>query len=272
MVADEGQIMRKLVTLSVLVGVLFTPVPASAVEHGENPVYLAVGDSVAWGFGAERPDQHGYVPVLGRWARGTDCRVGDPSGCPHLEVVNMSVPGATSQSLIANQLAAAVGLLTERNHDDDPGNDVTLVTVTIGGNDLFNPVVQACGAGITPECVQTISEGMTTYAANLAFILGALRTAAGPDTRIVMMTYYNPLGSCFLSDLEPLADLVLEGGGPVPLGMNDIIRATASATEVEIADTFGQLGDRDFVGGQDCLHPNKHGYHKIAGVFRDVLR
>lgn len=264
--------MRRLVTLTALIGLLVVPLSVSATEQGENPVYLALGDSVGFGFGAERPDQHGYVAVLSRWARGIDCRAGNPSGCPQLELVNMSIPGATSPSLIAEQLPAAVELLTERNHDDDSGNDVTVVTVTIGGNDLFNPVVEACGGGITPECAEVVASLLSTYADNLAFILATLRTAAGPDTRIVMMTYYNPLGSCFLSDLEPLADLVLEGGGPVRIGMNDIIRATATATGVEIADTFGQLGDGDFVGGEDCLHPNKHGYHQIARVFRDVLR
>lgn len=184
----------------------------------------------------------------------------------------MAVPGATSASLISGQLPAATQLISTRNNDADPGNDVVLITVTIGGNDLFNPVVGACSGGVTAECVEVITNGLTTYAQNLGLILGTLRQAAGPDTRIVIMTYYNPLGSCFLADLEPLADNVLEGGPGVPFGLNDIIRATAAATDVEVAETFGALDGDDFVGGQDCLHPDKSGYHAIAQAFMDTLR
>jgi lysophospholipase L1-like esterase len=263
--------MRRFVFIAALLTLLTAAMPAGA-SSGEDPVHLGVGDSVAFGFGTERPEQHGYTAVVSRWARGIDCREGNPSGCPRLELVNMAVPGATSASLISGQLPAAAQLISTRNNDADPGNDVVLITVTIGGNDLFSPVVGACSGGVTPECVEVITEGLTTYAQNLGLILGTLRQAAGPDARIVIMTYYNPLGSCFLADLEPLADNVLEGGPGVPFGLNDIIRATAAATDVEVAETFGALDGDDFVGGQDCLHPDKSGYHAIAKAFMDTLR
>lgn len=116
-----------------------------------------------------------------------------------------------------------------------------------------------------------IANGFATYSTNLASILGSLRAAAGPETEIAIMTYYHPLGACFLSDLEPLADLVLEGGGRLPLGLNDIIRATAGAVGVTVVETYGELGDSDLVGGSDCLHPDNSGYHKIAKLFQKKL-
>jgi lysophospholipase L1-like esterase len=249
---------------------IFTALPAGA-RNEEEPVYLALGDSVAFGIGVDRPEQHGYVAVLNRWARATDCRDGRPAACPRLELENLAVPGATSSTLISGQLPDAITLISQRNDDADPGNDVEFITVTIGGNDLFQPVIAACAGGVTQHCVDVITGGLTTYAANLGVILGTLRTVAGPDTRIVMMTYYNPLEACFLADLAPLADLVLEGGGPLPIGLNGIIRATAAATGVEVADTFGELGNDDFVGGEDCLHPDKSGHHTIAEIFDQVL-
>ena len=263
--------MRRFVLMTALVATVLAPLPASASE-GEAPIQLTVGDSVAFGIGTDRPEIHGYTAVLNRWAHGLDCRNDQRGGCPHLDLVNLSVPGATSTSLIGSQLPNAVQLLAERNHDPDPDNDVELINVTIGGNDLFSPVVAACSGGITPNCVGVVEGALTTYAANLGVILGTLRSTAGPGTEIVIMTYYNPLGACHLSALAPLADLILEGGGPVPIGINDIIRATAAATSVEVADTHGQLDEGDFVGGQDCLHPDKSGHHKIARIFERTLR
>lgn len=264
--------MRRFAIVTALVGMMLTALPATAAESGEGPVHLALGDSVAFGIGVERPQIHGYSAVLSRWARGIDCREDQRGGCPRLELMNKAVPGATSATLIADQLPDATALIADRNHDLDTTNDIEFITITIGGNDLFGPVVAACSGGVTQECVDVVESGLTTYAANLGVILATLRATAGPDTRIVIMTYYNPLGACFLSDLAPLADLVLEGGGPVPVGINDIIRATAAATGVEVADTFGRLDNDDFVGGTDCLHPDKSGHHEIARIFERTLR
>jgi lysophospholipase L1-like esterase len=263
--------MRRFVLLTTIVAAVLAPLPASATT-GETPIQLTLGDSVAFGIGADRPEIHGYTVVLNRWATGVDCREDDRGGCPNLDLVNLAVPGATSTSLIGNQLGAAVQLLGDRNHDLDPANDVELINMTIGGNDLFSPVVAACSGGVTPECIGVVEGALTTYAANLGVILGTLRAAAGPETEIVIMTYYNPLGACHLSNLAPLADLVLEGGGPVPVGINGIIRATAAATGARVADTFGELDGNDFVGGQDCLHPDKSGHHRIARIFERTIR
>lgn len=79
-------------------------------------------------------------------------------------------------------------------------------------------MIAACSGGITQECSDVIATGFATYSANLGVILGSLRAAAGSDAEIAIMTYYNPLGACFLADLEDLADLVLEGGGPLAFG------------------------------------------------------
>jgi len=269
--AMKGGPMRRFTTIATIVAVLALALPAGAAD-GETPVHLGLGDSVAFGIGIERPSQHGYTAQVSRYLQGVDCREGNAAGCPHLELVNLAVPGATSSSLITNQLPGAVQLLTERNGDANPGNDVAFITITIGGNDLFQPVVGACSNGVTPECVEVITNGLSSYAFNLGQILGTLRAVAGPDTRIVIMTYYNPLGSCFLADIAPLANNVLEGGGGLPFGINDIIRGTAAATGAEVAETFGVLDGDDFVGGTDCLHPDKSGYHKIAKAFMSTIR
>jgi lysophospholipase L1-like esterase len=88
---------------------------------------------------------------------------------------------------------------------------------------------------------------------------------------LIAMTYYNPLPSCRLASLAPLADAVLEGGPGVTLGLNDLIRSIAAANGVLVAETYGQLGPDELVGGSDCLHPNDAGYQRITEAFAGVL-
>lgn len=261
---------RQLLVLVVIAMTAFSSSAALASGSPEGPVYIALGDSQAFGFGTPNPDKLGYAAMLNRWARSVDCREGVSEACPGLELVNLSVPGAKSSDLIASQLGTALALIADRNGDSNPGNDVVLITVTIGGNDLFAPVVAACGGGVTPNCITTVTSLFNAYAINLAHILGSLRAAA-PNAQIVQSTYPNGLGSCFLAPLAPFADLVLEGGPGLAVGFNDIIRATAAAFGVGIADIYGQLEPDDWVGGQDCNHPDISGYHKIAEIFLDVI-
>ena len=244
-------------------------VPASA-DAPDGPVVLAVGDSVAAGVGASNPAATGYVPRFHRSMKSVDCNDHVAAACPHLELVTFAKGGATSDTLIAEQLTPAVTEVVTRASDADPNNDVEYVTITIGGNDVFGPVLAACGAGVTPECVNTIQTRFAAYQANLGYILTVLRTAA-PDAEIGIMTYYNPLGSCELAAIAPLGDMVLEGGGGLPGGLNDIIRGVAAATGVTTVETYGLLGSKDFVGGEDCLHPDNSGHKKIAREFAGAL-
>jgi hypothetical protein len=68
-----------------------------------------------------------------------------------------------------------------------------------------------------------------------------------------------------------LAALVLEGGGPVPQGLHDIIRDVGADYGVEVAEVFGDLSPQDWVGGSDCLHPDDSGYVKVADAFLEVM-
>lgn len=73
------------------------------------------------------------------------------------------------------------------------------------------------------------------------------------------------------------ANLVLEGGGPIQVGLNDIIRNAAAAPDAAavVAETAPRetppllIGKDDLVG--DCLHPNNSGHTKIADAFADVI-
>ena len=260
------------VVLLVLAMLMVLQAPAWAAPR-PAATYLALGNSVAFGIGAS--NNYGYVPLLHDFLTARSCGSGEAVGC-RLDLVNIAEPGATSTSLIEGtqptQLVKAEQLLVERNHNATPTDDVRLITLDIGGNDVFGPVFEVCVPDPTvAACQATIARQLVLLAANYETILSRLRAAAGPETTIAVMTYYNPLPGCPLSDFSGLADAVLEGGPPLPLtvsGLNDIIRAAAKDNGAVVAETKGVVGSGDLVG--DCLHPNDSGHAAIAGAFSDL--
>jgi lysophospholipase L1-like esterase len=261
---------RIMIPMAVALMTITTFVTPAIAGGPDGPAHLGLGDSVAAGSGANNPNT-AYAPRLSRYLRSVDCSEGSTKACPHLQFVDYSVGGAKSGDLIAGQLGPALAESTARQMDGDPDNNVEFITLTIGGNDLFQPVLTACRAGVNNHCVGTVTSVFTSYQRNLAMILGTLRAAA-PGAEIAIMTYYNPLVSCHLSDLAPLADLALEGGSGIQFGLNDIIRGVADGVgDVTVVETYGLLSSKDFVGGDDCLHPDDSGHQKIAKAFRRAM-
>lgn len=245
----------------------------TAAGHAARPSpagYLALGDSVAAAAGATGPEL-GYVPLLRDALQSArHCGKGQALGC-RLELVDLSVGGATTTTLIANQLPAATALLQDRNGNATPVDDVRLITLTIGGNDLFRPVIAACQDPTSPLCASTVAAQLQQVATNYAVILGELRAAAGPDTTIAVTTYYNGLAApgCPVATLSGLAQVVLEGGGGVPAGLNDIIRATAAAYGAVVVETAPVVEPAEI--RPDCLHPTDEGHADIAEAVADQV-
>jgi lysophospholipase L1-like esterase len=254
--------------------------PVAADKPDENsPVHLALADSWSTGVGASAPSE-GYVPQLYEALKEDfNCHGNAPadasSGCKHLLLVNVGRGGGATPTLIANQLPQAVALLEERNANNQKNDNVELVTIQIGGNDVTNPIIAACLGGLTPACAATIQAEFAAFQADLDQALSTLREAAGPDTPIVIGTYDNPIPTCFLGAVpgaSQLGAIVLEGFPPVvPLGLHDIIRAVAADYDVQVAEVFGDLAPQDWVGGNDCLHPDDSGYDKVTQAYLETL-
>ena len=248
-------------------------VTSTASALGENaPVYLALGDSLAFGYGASDPEATGYVPLVHDALRRTaPCHPDGDRPCSDLQLLNLAESGATTDSLIDTQLPTALEVISDRNGDDDPGNDVVAITVDIGGNDAVGGIFESCAEAVTVACGAAVQDTLGAVSQNLTSIMMQLRAAAGPDTRIAVMTYFNGLVACDHQASADNAELVLEGIPGVTPGLNGIIRQVADRADALVADTFGMLGPEDLVGGVDCLHANDAGYQKIAAAFTDVL-
>ncbi len=232
---------------------------------GSRTTYLALGDSVAAGTGADDPVRSGYVPVLaGLLSDRLGCDDGARPGCP-VSVRNLAVPGATTETLLRDQLPTALQVLRQ-----DGG--VSTVTVTVGGNDVFVPILRACASSPqAPTCTAAVRAAIGEVDRGVDRLLTELSGAAGTGTTVAVMTYYDPLAACRLAPLQPLAAQVLEGTGTED-GLNDVLRARTAEHGAVVVETEPRLtSPQDFVGGLDCLHPSTSGHARIAEAFAEAL-
>lgn len=270
--------------------VLITGLIAAPAVAGDTdpalPIYLALGDSWAASQGATDPATEGYVPQLfSALKEDLDCLPAESDnaadGCKHLSLINLGRtgdeehPGVTAPIVAAEQLPTALSLLRDRNQDANPRNNVEVITLHVGGNDVTGPAINACINGFSETCVVTLITEMAALEVDLRIVVSQLREAAGPDTIIVLGTYDNPVPYCYLGGIpgaEQLGDLVLEGTDDGWLdGIHDVVRRVAADYDAEVAEVFGQLGDGDFVGGEDCLHPTSTGYDHVTDAFRAAI-
>ncbi len=235
-----------------------TPTPSP-----EAPLYIALGDSLSAGVGASDRASTAFVPLV---QKGLGGNVG---------LMNLGHSGDTSQQLLEHgYVDQAVAEIKKRNGDSNPNNDVVLVTLEIGGNDLlglyFNLVIPGKCPTVEeslqrPDCVNGLRDTLDKYAPNLKKAVDSLQ-AADPHLRIVLITLYNPF-SGGARTLDTLGELSLEGtpNTPFPEGLNDLIRAQAQASGVILADVYPLfLGKSHEYIASDLIHPNDSGHRVMA--------
>ncbi len=244
---------------------------AACGSGGAPGLYLALGDSLSEGVGASVRGSTAFVPLV---------RDGLGEGT---ELVNLGHSGDTSADLIEHgHLDEAVRQIAARNGDGDPDNDVKLVTLEIGGNDLlalfFSLVLPGICANVEESlaselCVDALRERLDSFAPNLAAALDRL-LQADPGLNIAVMTLYNPF-SGGLAPADELAELALEGrpGGPFPEGLNDVIRAEAGERGLRVVDWYPLFeGRADEYIASDLIHPNDVGYRVMADAVLEAVR
>ena len=230
-----------------------------------GPLYIALGDSLSAGVGASDYNEKGFVGLV------------HDALSPEFALLNLGIAGHDSFELIdEGPLERATAEIRERNNDDNPDNDVEVVTFEIGGNDLldlfFDLVLPGRCPSVTeglqkPECVQALQETLDAYEPNLDLILDRLREA-DPELNIFLMTLYNPFSGAS-PVLDELGELALEGAPdtPFPEGLQDIIRRQAEANDVHLVEVYPHFDGkaREYIAG-DTIHPNDTGYRIMADI------
>ncbi len=231
--------------------------------------YLALGDSLSYGNGASDRENTAFVPLV---ARGLGAR----------ELINLGVPGDTSADLLAGPLDRGIAEIRQRIADGLPGNEVSVITLEIGGNDLLNLYFDLVIPGIcpnlteglaNPKCVAGLQAALDEYRPNLREALARL-TDAAPGVPVFLLTIYNPF-SGGSQNVDEVAKLALEGepGTPFPEGLNDIIRTEGEAAGVHVVDIYPLfLGKASQYIYRDLIHPNDSGYKVMAGAVLEAMR
>jgi len=153
-------------------------------------------------------------------------------GCPG-ETLDKMTNGGSCPYVAGSQLDAAVAFLT-----DNLGK-VHLVTIDMGGNDFRN--AGCIGTTVDFDCANAVSAQIST---DLAAVLATLRNAAGPDTTIVGMNYYNPYLASWLEDTVGQT-LAVESAQAVAVAM-DLLGTTYATAGMPLADVAAAFESDDF--------------------------
>jgi lysophospholipase L1-like esterase len=205
-------------------------------SFSNNTKYLALGDSLAAGFGA-LPATRGYAYLL--YLKGVyDTEL-------NTTFANAAVPRATSSDVLAFQVPQAIKIFRP-----------DVITISVGGNDLLKIL-----GGADP--VQVLTE----FQSNLAGILCGLRQGL-PQTRVYIHNLYDipeiteriPGGLQAILQFNAIVAGVAQACGAA--GVADVFSAFMGQQGLLIID---RKGHEPFE-----VHPTNAGYRVIADAFEAV--
>lgn len=270
--------------LSLLGGLTALPASATSTSNHNPNNYLAMGDSVPFG----------YNPLLVTPGVNPDVFVGYPELAsnlfrPRKKVFNASCPGETSTSLITGTRPDN-GCQDYRDftgplHVSYSGSQLSyaesyvaanprtgLVTMMIGANDLFL-LIDSCGGTTNIACIeQGLPTLLTTLSGNLTTIYSGLR-GAGFHGELVAVTYYS------LNYADAISTLVINL-------LNTTVANVTVAFGGRVADGFGEFEQAAApFGGDSCaagllirltpttcnIHPSPAGAALLADAVRDAV-
>lgn len=216
---------RALLSLVVVVLGCFSLSPVVSTHAQSTTYYLALGDSLAWGWQPIHADYgYGYTQDLYHYMLHTQ---------PTLQIQNLACVGETSSTMLGLNNTHCPSWQDTKNMTTTPQTtqalqfiqahpqQINLVTVDMGANDLL----YALKGGISlPKLIQVITQLHT----NLDTIFGELRAAVGAKVPIATMTYYNPL-------------IVLSSSSLITVGaeiFNGVISSEAAKFNVTVAPVY----------------------------------
>jgi len=283
---SQGALKLRAATLAIVMAGASTLASAAPPDAPGNASFLALGDSVPFGFIAA--DGFAYV--------NPDNFVGYPNyvgGDLRFHTANAACPGETSSSFISStgadngcrsfrasfplhvsyastQLDFATNFLATHKH-------TRLVTITLGANDGFL-LQRSCN--FDPACIQAgLPQALAILTSNMNIILGSLR-ATGFRGVLMVVNYYS-----------------LDYTDPVQTGLtvllNQTLAAVATANGAVVADVFTAFraaASTPFAGGKTCRagllnvnpsdatqqscddHPTQSGHKLIADTVEATFR
>ena len=260
----------RLLILAAVVAALGALVLAPAAGAiGPGKTYLALGDSLAYGYHAAQFNQELKEKGFVNPANFNDGYVDDFAAAlklvnPKLKVVNDGCPGETTDTFIKGSgvgPAYCAGGPTGSPfpkaflHHPFPGTQLAdalavakeagtgTITLDIGANDILQFLGHTCGFPATFTCSQEQIEAEIGHVtANVGYILAQLRAAA-PKAKIIFVSQYNP----YPTVLKP------EGTGDATVeALNGALKSVAAAYGVGFANTARVINFSGTHGGPEA--------------------
>jgi len=259
------------ILLTTVITFNFMPLTVQAATNPRN--YVALGDSVPYGYGLANPETGSYTALFYRQLK----ILGYVD-----DFYNLSVNGFTTTDLLYSM------------RSDDSQVPLTLskaevITLNIGGNNILGPMIdivndalndlgisdvsQATPAQLTQLTTQlprftlnadqlaTLQEGVDVFSYEFPQIIDEIKRAA-PNAKLIVSTIYNPIPSYFA--LSSDADALISA-------MNDVI--WAGKKNYRVADTYavfksvGSLVVTNFAPPVSFdIHPNALGHSMMAFI------
>jgi lysophospholipase L1-like esterase len=240
----------------------------AAGANGVGSTYLALGDSLAYGYHQaqfqEELKNKGFVEA----ANFNDGYVDDFGGTlklinPKLKIVNDGCPGETTETMIKGSgvgpefcAGGPTGSPFPKAflHHPYPGTQLEdalaiakqpgtgTITLDIGANDILQFLSHTCGFPATFTCSQEQIEAEIGHVtANVGLILSQLRAAA-PQAKIIFVSQYNP----YPTVLKP------EGTGDATVeALNGALKSVAANYGVGFANTARVINFSGTHGGPE---------------------
>ncbi|MBO4354438.1 MAG: hypothetical protein J5860_05790 [Clostridia bacterium] len=254
--------MKKALSLVIILAfavLTFSSVAAFAGDVDYNGLYVVFGDSIAAGYGLYNTDMS-YVAD-----RDSIAYAGIVARAVDYDLENYAKSGATSTDLIA---------VLGRDEVQASVSDAELITVSIGGNDIFdfdnlldNIIIKQALLSKLPGQSKTnpqIEALYTNLETNLTQIMRTLVETNNGKGVIMLQTLYNPFYSIVLSSGTNLGQLIEYYIDRI----NEIyVKVHAEVGGFVLVDTAAAMND-----DPDCfydmehldIHPTEHGHEVIA--------
>ncbi|MDT4893139.1 MAG: hypothetical protein QOE97_2174 [Pseudonocardiales bacterium] len=275
-----------------------TPTAASSADAPASQYYVSIGDSYAAGYqptgrGTGATTRNGFAYQL----------VGDTAARGYrFSLVNFGCSGATTTSVLTAAGCPSTDL-GPGAHDYGPKTQaaatedfiranrarIGLVTVSIGGNDITSCALSASPLTCLPPALDKVKANLTT-------LLTGLRAAAGPNVRIVGITYPDVLlAGALLKDpaaqsvaplsvlafrtlINPTLKAAYDAAGAGFVDVTDATGAYGPLTETTTLAPYGtvpvpvaKVCELTFMCEYQDIHPRTSGYALIAGLIAAQL-
>ncbi len=230
---------------------------------GPRSYYLALGDSLAFGYQPNLTFNQGYADDFYANLKTHGTSHFTNLGCPDETTTTFMKGGCPywyirKSFYFGSQLNAALSFI--KNH----AGQVSPVTLDIGANDVL-PDINKSDCSIS----STWQTDLARFNTNFVSIVKQLNTALNGKGDLLVMNYYDPYQNLCAGNPAVLADLQV---------MNSNIAADTAGTSAHVVDVFNAFGGAATPNPNICtytwmcssyndIHPMPTGYGVIAGAF-----